>query len=114
MTSQIKFEGYKTHGDIKINPFVSEGGKTHEGDDTNGYDEACMTMNDNLKTKNVCRDLKKLEQQFNVLCSTAEEENNKGNGDNNNKYNFHMNNKYMVYQTQDCSKMMNQLAEEGN
>ena len=111
--NEIKFDGYASHGQFKINSFVDPGRKVHEGDTTEGYDDIAMTNNDYLRTKNVCRDLKKLEAQFNVLCSTADEENEKGNGDvGNGNYSFHMNQKFMVHQTNECKQQMYELAKD--
>jgi len=107
---EIKFDGYSSHAQPKINPFVDQGRKTHEGDTAEGYDDAGITTNDFLRTKNVCRDLKKLEAQFNVLCSTADEEIEKGNGDNGNKHNFHLNQKFMIHQTDDCKQQLYELC----
>ena len=110
--SNIKFEGYKKHEPLKINPFVDKGEEVYTGENQSGYLDERIVTNDNLKTKNVHRDLKKLEEQFNVLCSTAEEENKQGNGDNGEKHNYHMNSKYMKYQTQECKETFYNLAQE--
>jgi hypothetical protein len=112
---KIKFDGYKSHGQMKIDPFVDVGRKVHEGDTCEGYDDAGITTNDILRTKNVCRDLKKLESQFNVLCNTANEEIEKGNGDvGDGKYCWNMNQKYMVHQTNDCKQQMYELSKHDN
>ena len=108
--TKFKFDGYKTHAQQKINPFVDAGRKVHEGDTCEGYDDAGMVNNDMLRTKNVCRDLKKLEAQFNVLCNTADEEIEKGNGDKGEgNYTWNMNQKFIVHQTSDCKQQLYEL-----
>jgi len=110
--NKIKFDGYKTHGQLKIDPFVDNGRRVHEGDTPEGYDDAGITNNDILRTKNVCRDLKKLEAQFNVLCSTADEEIEKGNNDiGDGNYSWGMSQKYMAHQTNDCKQQLYELAK---
>ena len=114
MSNSIKFDGYTTHGQIKIDPFIENGRKTHEGDTTEGYDDSCMINNDVLKTKNVVKDLKKLENQFNTLCDMADEEIQSGNSDNNNKYNLHINDKYAIYQATECKEAFHNLSKNND
>lgn len=111
MSRQIKFDGFKKHERVKINPFVEDEQQVYRETDQK-YDDPSMTDNDALKTKNVQRDLKKLEDQISVLCSTADEETSSGNGDNGTKHNFHMSQKYMAHQTQDCKQTFYDLASE--
>jgi len=111
-STNIRFDGYRKHEPLKINPFVEKGEAVYTGENQSGYQDEKMVTNDNLKIKNVHRDLKKLEEQFNVLCSTANEENNQGNGDNGERHNYHMSSKYMKYQTQECKETFESLAKE--
>jgi len=110
--SGIKFEGFAKHEPMKINSFVEEGEKGYQGQNQEGYEDECMVDNDKLKVRNVHNDLKELEKQFNLLCKTADDENNRGNGDKDDEkhtFTHSSNSAYMRYQTNECRKRFEAL-----
>lgn len=119
MTDNIKFDGYKSHGVVKIAPFTGNNQRIHVGDTTEGYDDACMVNNDTAKSRNVSRDLKNLENHFNALCQSSMTEISQGNDDgareNGTFKNMatNMNLSYMKHQTEDLREQFTSLSQSG-